>query len=449
DTIINTVDALGTTGLAAVGYTYVLLDDCWQSSRDSDNIIQPDPKVFPRGIERVIDYIHYKGLKFGLYSDAGYKTCAGRPGSLGFETTDAKTYAQWQVDFLKYDNCYDDKTPPEKRYPVMRDALNATGRPIFFSMCEWGVDKPALWASTVGNSWRTTKDISDKWETILNAIDINDEFAEWAGPSGWNDPDILQVGRGGMTTTEYTSHFSLWAISKAPLIISADITNITNDTLRILSNLEVIAVNQDPLGVQGKKVAAYSSNHLSTKTNVRMRRCTKNGQTQRWIYRSWDNTVRSAVNGRCITVSDTDNALFVHSCQIGVERQQWHLNLEAKTLVSLGSETSFSVKFEIAQELFTIHNNHNDEKCLTVEQELEVWSGPLTDGSIAVLLLNRGPDNESITVKWIDIGIPEQYNATVRDLWQHADLGVFNQSYTAPVVDSHGVIMLRVTVKTT
>ncbi|CAF4545835.1 unnamed protein product, partial [Rotaria magnacalcarata] len=139
----------------------------------------------------------------------------GRPGSLHYEIIDAKTYAAWGVDYLKYDNCNSDGTIPELRYPVMRDALNASGRPIFYSMCEWGVDKPALWAPNVGNSWRTTGDISDKWKSMLDNIDINNEFADKAGPGGWNDPDMLEVGNGGMTDSEYISHFSLWAISKA------------------------------------------------------------------------------------------------------------------------------------------------------------------------------------------------------------------------------------------
>ena len=252
DIVKKTSDAFIARGLDKVGYQYVNIDDCWQKSRDSNNVIQPDPSTFS-DFQGMIDYVHSKGLKFGLYSDAGYKTCAGRPGSLGFETVDANTYAKWTVDYLKYDNCDTDKTTPETRYPVMRDALNKTGRPIFFSMCEWGVNNPATWAPDVGNSWRTTGDITDSWDSMISRADENDKWAKYAGPGGWNDPDMLEVGNGGMTKTEYETHFSLWCLMKAPLLIGCDISNIDNESLRILTNTEVIAVNQDKLGVQGYK----------------------------------------------------------------------------------------------------------------------------------------------------------------------------------------------------
>ena len=162
DLIKATATAIVQKGLDKHGYQYVNIDDCWAKSRSSDGIVQPD-STFP-DMKGLADFVHSKGLKFGVYSDAGYKTCAGRPGSLGYETQDANTYAQWGVDYLKYDNCNSDKTKPEERYPVMRDALNKTGRPIFYSMCEWGQDNPATWAPKVGNSWRTTGDINDNWD---------------------------------------------------------------------------------------------------------------------------------------------------------------------------------------------------------------------------------------------------------------------------------------------
>ena len=252
DIVKKTADGFIANGLDKVGYQYVNIDDCWQKSRDSNNVIQPDPSSFS-DFQGMIDYVHSKGLKFGLYSDAGYKTCAGRPGSLNYEETDANTYAKWKVDYLKYDNCNSDKTTPEKRYPVMRDALNKTGHPIFFSMCEWGVDNPATWASKVGNSWRTTGDIGDNWNSMISRADQNDKWANYSGPGGWNDPDMLEIGNGGMSTTEYETHFSLWCLMKAPLLIGCDVTNMNNDTLRILKNTEVIAVNQDKMGVQGNK----------------------------------------------------------------------------------------------------------------------------------------------------------------------------------------------------
>ena len=158
-----------------------------------------------------------------------------------------------QVDYLKYDNCHSGPLPPEKRYPVMQDALNKTGWSVFFSMCEWGVDDPAKWAAAVGNSWRTTKDIRDNWQSMISRADMNNMWWEYAGPGGWNDPDMLEIGNGGMTTTEYETHFSLWCLMKAPLLIGSDVRSMSDDTFRILTNSEVIAVNQDPLGVQGNK----------------------------------------------------------------------------------------------------------------------------------------------------------------------------------------------------
>lgn len=247
-----TADAFIAHDLPKYGYKYVNIDDCWAKSRDENGVIQPDNTTFPN-FQDMIDYVHSKGLLFGLYSDAGTKTCAGRPGSLNYETIDAVTYAEWKVDYLKYDNCNNDGIPPEKRYPIMRDALNKTGRPIFYSLCEWGQDDPARWAPAVGNSWRTTLDIRDNWDTMILRADLNNAWWNYAGPYGWNDPDMLEVGNGGMSTTEYETHFSLWCLMKAPLLIGANIANMSTDTLRILTNSDAIAVNQDPLGVQGNK----------------------------------------------------------------------------------------------------------------------------------------------------------------------------------------------------
>jgi len=170
--------------------SYVNIDDCWQVSRDSNGVIVADPERFPYGIPALAQYVHSKGLKFGLYSDSGEMTCQGRPGSYKHEAIDARTYAAWKVDYLKYDNCYDDNIKPEVRYPPMRDALNATGMPILFSMCEWGVDTPYEWAPAVGNSWRTTYDINDNWASMIENIHQNDAGWKVAGPGQWNDPDM-------------------------------------------------------------------------------------------------------------------------------------------------------------------------------------------------------------------------------------------------------------------
>ncbi|KAB2063061.1 hypothetical protein ES319_A10G191800v1 [Gossypium barbadense] len=255
DLIKETADALVSSGLADLGYVYVNIDDCWSAAtRNLKGQLVPDPKTFPSGIKALSDYVHGKGLKLGIYGDAGAFTCKVRPGSLFHETGDAQLFADWGVDYLKYDNCFNLGIDPKKRYPPMRDALNATGRTIFYSICEWGVEDPALWARGVGNSWRTTDDINDTWASMTTIADINDKWASHAGPGGWNDPDMLEVGNGGMTYQEYRAHFSIWALMKAPLLIGCDVRNMTAETLEILSNKEVISVNQDSLGVQGRKV---------------------------------------------------------------------------------------------------------------------------------------------------------------------------------------------------
>ncbi|KAI3858292.1 hypothetical protein MKW92_045087 [Papaver armeniacum] len=254
--IRETADAMVSTGLAAVGYNYINLDDCWgELNRDSQGNLVPKASAFPSGIKALADYVHSKGLKLGIYSDAGVFTCSKQmPGSLGHEEQDAKTFASWGVDYLKYDNCHNTGTSPKDRYPKMSKALLESGRSIFFSLCEWGDQDPATWAPGLGNSWRTTGDIEDKWESMTKLADLNDKWAAYAGPGGWNDPDMLEVGNGGMTTEEYRSHFSIWALVKAPLLIGCDIRSMNNVTTELLSNKDVIAVNQDKLGVQGKKV---------------------------------------------------------------------------------------------------------------------------------------------------------------------------------------------------
>ncbi|KAL9224371.1 hypothetical protein vseg_000408 [Gypsophila vaccaria] len=254
--IRETADALISSGLAKLGYNYVNLDDCWaELERDYEGKFVPKSSKFPSGIKALADYVHSKGLKLGIYSDAGLQTCSQTmPGSLGHEEVDAKTFASWGVDYLKYDNCFNNGISPKDRYPKMSTALQKYGKEIFFSLCEWGQDDPATWAKGIGNSWRTTGDIQDKWDSMTTIADENDKWASYAGPGGWNDPDMLEVGNGGMTTEEYRSHFSLWSLMKAPLLIGCDLSAMDRVTLELLGNKEVISVNQDALGVQGKKV---------------------------------------------------------------------------------------------------------------------------------------------------------------------------------------------------
>jgi alpha-galactosidase len=290
--IKQTADFFVSSGLKDAGYEYVNIDDCWlEKQRSADGHLVPDPVKFPDGIKGTADYVHSKGLKLGIYEDAGTKTCAGYPGSLGHEQTDANDFAAWAVDYLKYDNCNNQSDGSladyVKRYTTMRDALANTGRKIVYSLCEWGVNEPATWAGDVGNLWRTTGDISDNWNSLKSIIAQNAPLAPYAHPGAWNDPDMLEVGNGGMTDTEYKTHFSLWAEMASPLLIGTDLRKATPETLAILSNKDVIAVDQDRLGVQGQVIASANGTMVFNKPLA-------NGDRAVALYNSTDAPVRVA-----------------------------------------------------------------------------------------------------------------------------------------------------------
>ena len=265
-----TADKMVELGLVDAGYIYLNLDDGWHGERDERGFIHEDPVKFPSGIKALADYLHARGLKLGIYSDAGTNTCACYAGSLGHEYQDAYTYASWGVDYLKYDWCYTNNLNPKGAYTLMRSALRKAGRPILFSMCEWGSSKPWEWAADVGHSWRTTGDIGasflpipqtydengkPKWKAlgVLEIVEMNERLREYAGPGHWNDPDMLEVGN-GLTDSENRAHFTLWCMMAAPLILGNDLTSMSAETLSVITNKEVIAINQDPLGIQGLRL---------------------------------------------------------------------------------------------------------------------------------------------------------------------------------------------------
>lgn len=270
----ETADALVESGLAALGYTYVVIDDFWEAEQRINGRLNWNPETFPGGIPALADYVHSKGLKFGIYSCAGVKTCGGMPASFGYEELDAATFAEWGVDFLKYDFCYH---PPlhtaRDSYRRMGNAVLNCGREMVFSMCCWGFEECWTWARSCGaQMWRTTDDIKDKWSSIYDiGFRRQRELSPYAGPGGWNDPDMLVVGmrgRGnvavidgkegdGCTDDEYRTHFALWCMLAAPLMIGADVRNLNESALTILSNERLIAVNQDPLGSQACPIGAH------------------------------------------------------------------------------------------------------------------------------------------------------------------------------------------------
>lgn len=260
--IRNTADAMVASGMRDAGYTYLVIDDCWHGQRDSLGFIQADPKRFPSGIKALADYVHSRGLKFGIYSCAGDFTCGGRPGSRGHEYQDALQYARWGVDYLKYDWCSTEGLSAVGAYTTMSKALKAAGRPVVFSLCEWGNNKPWDWGAKIGHLWRTTGDIYNcfdckfnhgtwiAWGTMM-ILDMQKDLRRYAGPGHWNDPDMLEVGNGGLSVNEDRAHFSMWCMLAAPLMSGNDIVNMKKETADILLNREAIAIDQDSLGIQG------------------------------------------------------------------------------------------------------------------------------------------------------------------------------------------------------
>ena len=475
--IHDSIDALINSGLFEAGYNYINLDDCWQRYRGEDGYIIPDNDTFPHGIEPLVEYAHSKGLKFGLYSSAGNYTCQGRPGSLDFEKQDAEIYAKWNIDYLKYDNCYNRGISSLIRYPKMRDCLNETGHPIFYSLCQWGQEKVATWAKDVGNSWRTTGDISDSWNSMITIIDKNDKWYKYAGPGGWNDPDMLEVGNGGMTLTEYKTHFGLWCISKAPLLIGCDITNMSDDIKKILTNKEYIAINQDKLGEQGHKIKRtqiiYPPEYDPDVQSSQLELVDCNGKkSQKW-YINEDGSIKNNNENLCIDIPNCekeDSTVSTFGCHIGGEsycdaskNQEWDytqdkkiqsrmeypdgvkrcLRVEEGTLTIV--ETHFCNESQTWEYDETDHTLKSNGKCLSsMVEATEVWAGNLSDGEYAVLFVNRAGDNQKVELSWDEIGFDNK-TLKLRDLWEHKDLGEFNNSFSVSL-DSHDSLLLKATI---
>ncbi|PSK36014.1 hypothetical protein B9Z65_5829 [Elsinoe australis] len=274
--LVSTAQKLVDIGLRDAGYNYVVLDDCWSEGRYENRTLRPNFQKFPNGMAHVANAVHNLDMRFGMYSSAGKYTCGQYEGSLGYETEDATTWASWGVDYLKYDNCYNEgQTGNPKttfdRYNAMSKALNATGRPILYSMCNWGEDAPWAWAQTIANSWRATGDITDSFNrpdircpctgdegydcvlpgfhcSVMNILNKVSAFPSKAQPGAWNDLDMLEIGNGGMNDDEYKLHFSMWAATKSPLLIGADVRNLSAAAYSIYTNPAILAISQDPAG---------------------------------------------------------------------------------------------------------------------------------------------------------------------------------------------------------
>jgi alpha-galactosidase len=358
ETIRQTADVLVSSGLKECGYDYLVIDDCWsrKEGRDKNGNLVPDHPRFPDGVKPLADHCHNLGLKIGIYSDAADRTCGGYPGSFGFEEQDAALWASWGIDFLKYDYCNapNEQEPAIERYTKMGRALKATGREILFSLCEWGGRSPWLWGREAGGSmWRVSGDVFDSWVDVWmthgagyygigvdHSLDIAAFLSDYGGPGGWNDLDMLVVGLkgkgqiegGGLTGIEYRTHMSLWCMACSPLMIGCDIRAMDKTTAETLMNREVLAVNQDPLGIPGRRVKRY---------------------------------------GSC-----------------------------------------------------------------------EVWKKPLTDGAMAVMVVNRGHSGEDVSLKAGDIGMLDK-SKTARDLWKAEERADFKWDLSLRV-QPHETLLFKV-----
>ncbi len=271
DLVKGVADAMIANGMRDAGYAYIVLDDTWSlRQRDAEGNLVADPAKFPSGMKALADYVHERGFKLGIYSCAGSRTCADYPGSQGHEFQDARLWASWGIDYLKYDWCNTGTRDAREAYTTMRDALYTAGRPVVFSICEWGTAKPWEWASDVGHLWRTSGDIYDSWDGYKmwemgwkRILDLQSDLvkdwgpnglAQYAGPGHWNDPDMMEVGNEGLSVAESRAHFSLWCMLAAPLMAGNDVRYMSDEIVAIMTDPDAIAIDQDPLGKQGFKV---------------------------------------------------------------------------------------------------------------------------------------------------------------------------------------------------
>ncbi|BAU55484.1 glycoside hydrolase family 27 protein [Mucilaginibacter gotjawali] len=305
------VDTYVSSGMKDAGYTYFVLDDGWMAmQRDKDGNLVADPKKFPNGMKEFADYVHAKGLKFGIYNCAGTLTCAGYPGTRGYEYQDARLYASWGVDYLKFDWCNTDGINAVEAYKTMSKAIRAAGRPMIFSLCEWGQHKPWRWAKDVGQLWRSTGDIGAGFEkniskggwtalSVLSILDQQDSIRQYAGPGHWNDPDMLEVGN-GMKYNEDKAHFSLWCMLAAPLMAGNDLRKMSDQTRAILTNKELIALDQDPLGVEAFRFYAFDGIEIWVKplANNELGVCflNRSGKPQKVSYDWKDHVINDALS---------------------------------------------------------------------------------------------------------------------------------------------------------
>jgi alpha-galactosidase len=253
--VLETAEAMVSSGMRDAGYRYVVIDDGWMApERDRNGDFVADPDKFPSGIKALADRVHALGLRFGIYTDAGTKTCQELPASLGYEFRDARRFAAWGVDYVKVDWCHTEGMGPRALYAKWAMALQAARRPIVLSICEWGRARPWEWAGGLGHLWRTSWDIQPEWSSVLTILDRQAELHPFAGPDHWNDPDMLEVGNGDLTSEQSRAHFALWSMLAAPLMAGNDLRTMSDEVREILTAPEIVAIDQDPAGQQARRI---------------------------------------------------------------------------------------------------------------------------------------------------------------------------------------------------
>jgi len=459
--LMASVDAFVAKGFPALGYKYFNLDDCWASSRHPNGTLIADPKFFPSGtLKPLADYVHSKGMLFGTYTDRGPQTCAGRPAAQDHEAIDAQTYADWGVDYLKEDSCHatQDHEQAFAQYGKMRDGLNKTGRPIMFSLCGWN-DWYSPVGSTLGNLWRIGPDDSN-WPGVLTNIDINAALSANAGPSkGWNDPCLLLAadwqGKLRQTEQQTRAQFSMWAVMASPLLISANVLNMSAMTLATYTNKEVIAVSQDPLGEQGTRIVGGSLHGGGGGGNVpaHVEACNAGAATaaEQWTLDSPDaGYVKNNGTGQCINSDDCKADLIYFACvdkgktcakdfgnmKFSFDAKNHFVSsmngqcamLDGSGNLVLTSDDTKCAEFDhdAASKRITTKTSAGTA-CLTTASKAtgaaNVWMRKLSTGAVAMVFINAGSGVTDIVCDATCLsaaGFSATDKLSIRDVWAHA-----------------------------